>query len=176
MGGYIDSGVYSGKTVTDLTNVASKVEYAFDENKTYFAPPRRIKQFYELIDMMDELPKGTFTRGELNSFFRHRYYELLMNVSYALRTIYKAPEWMLHYGQKIRILSISEMLRNIFTARQAAKTHLKEKGTYSLARQLIIDWSTLKAMISTLSKLAVRSVLEPLGIYKLLHDIKQLLV
>lgn len=167
-GAFIHSGVSTGELFTDMTKVTSKVEYGIDINTTYFAPPRRTKQFFEQIDMLDELT-DKFSRQELDKYFSLKYYSLLTMVSYAYRTVCKAQYHAAHYGHPLVYIGIPEMIRYILKAYHDTKAHLKEKGTYSSARQRIMSYCTLKAIIQVTSKTIIRSIIEPLGIWKILH-------
>ena len=171
-GAFIHSGTVGGGFVTDKATVKSQVEFAADIQKAYFAPPRKLKQFYEQIDMINELPEGTFSRKELDGFFRSKYYTMLAHVSYWFRMWCRDPVQMVHYGQPVRHISITEMVRYILKAYHDTKSHLKEKGTYSFTRQRIMSWCTLKAIIQITSKTVIRSIIEPLGIWKILHHFR----
>ena len=170
-GAFIHSGVGLGGFATDKANVTSKVEYAVDIQKVYFAPPRKLKQFYEQIDMIDEL-EGTFSRKELDGFFRRKFYTMLAHVSYWFRMWCRDPVQMAHYGQPVRHIGVPEMIRNILKAYHDTKTHLKEKGSYTFRRQVIMSYCTLTAIIHITSKSIIRSIIEPLGIWKILHRIR----
>ena len=175
-GAFIHSGVNAGDTVTDYQKVVSKVEYAVAIEKAYFAPPRRLIQFYEQIDMIDDLPAGIFTGHELNKFFKHRYYAVLMYVSYMFRIWCKDPVQMGHYCQPVRYISFYDMFKNILRAYSETTRHLREKGRYTFSRNLIMLLCTVKAVIIVPVKLAAVSVLKPLGIWKKLRSLKYLLV
>ena len=171
-GAFVHSGVGVGGFATDKAKVVSKVEYAVEIEKTYFAPPRKLRQFYEQIDMIDELPEGTFTHKERDKYFRRKYYTMLEHVSYWFRMWCRDPVQMAHYGQPVRYIGIGEMVRNILKAHRDTKAHLKDKGTYTFTRQMIMYWCTLKAIVHISSKSAIRSIIEPLGIWKILHYIR----
>ena len=147
----------------------SQVEFAADIEKVYFAPHRKLKQFFEQIDMIDELQEGVFSRKELDGFFRSKFYTMLHHVSYWFRMWCSDPVQMAHYGQPVRYISITEMIRSIIKAYHGTKAHLKEKGSYSFRRQLIISFCTPAAIIHVTSKSIIRSIIEPLGIWKILH-------
>ena len=175
-GAFIHSGVSTGGAATDLAKVTSKVEYGIDINTTYFAPPRRTKQFFEQIDMLDELTEN-FSRQELDKYFRIKYcslkyFSLLTIVSYAYRIGCKTPYHAAHYGHPVMHIGIPEMIRNILKAYRDTKAHLKEKGSYSFRRQLIISFCTPAAIIHVTAKTIIRSIIEPLGIWKILHRIR----
>ena len=168
-GAFIHSGAGLGGFATDKAKVKSQVEYAVDIYKAYFAPARKLKQFYEQIDMIDELPAGTFTKQELDGFFREKYYTMLEHVSYWFRMWCRDPVQMAHYGQPVRYIDIPEMTRNILKAHHDTKAHLVEAGRYSSSRKMIMLWSTVKAVVHISSKSLIRSIIEPLGIWKILH-------
>ena len=169
-GAFVHSGVGVGGFATDKAKVVSKVEYALEIEKAYFAPPRKLRQFYEQIDMIDELP--TFTRREKDKFFRRKYYTMCAHVSYWFRMWCRDPVQMAHYGQPVRYIGIPEMVRNILRAYRDTKSHLKDKGTYSFTRQVIMSCCTLTAIVHISVKSAIRSIIEPLGIWKILHRIR----
>ena len=171
-GAFIHSGVVEGGFATDKSQVKSRVEYAADIEKAYFAPPRKLKQFYEQIDMIDELPAGTFTDDERDAFFKSKYTTMLEHVSYWFRMWCRDSVQMAHYGQPVRYIGIPEMVRNIFRAHRETTAHLKDKGTYTFRRRLIMYWCTAKTAIKLSVKSMIRSIIEPLGIWKILHYIR----
>ncbi len=170
-GAFVHSGIGVGGFATDKAKVVSKVEYGLNIYDTFLAPRRRQLQIYEVIDMMDEL-SGVFSASELDKYFRSKYYSMLVHVSYAFRIKCKDPIEMAHYGQPVRYIGIPEMVRNILKAHRDTKAHLKDKGTYTFTRHMIMCWCTLKAIVHISSKSAIRSIIEPLGIWKILHYIR----
>lgn len=170
-GAFIHSGVVGGGYAIDKAKVVSKVEYGLNTNDSFLAPPRRTKQFFEVVDMIDELPER-FTNIERDEYFKSRYYSLLKIVSYGCRIIFRDPVQMAHYGQPVRHISIPEMTRYILKAYRDTKAHLKEKGTYSFRRQLIMSFCTPLAIIHITTKTIIRDIIEPLGIWKILHRIR----
>ena len=168
-GAYIHSGACFGGYVTDKAKVKSTVECGMDINKTYFSPSRRTKQFYELVDMIESDLPGVFTASELDKFFKAKYTFFLENVSYWWRMWCRDPVQMAHYGQPVRYIGIPEMVRNMIQGYHDTKAHLQEKGTYTPSRRRIMLRSTAKTMIHISAKSIIRSIIEPLGIWKILH-------
>ena len=168
-GAFIHSGAGLGGFATDKAIVKSQVEFAADIQKAYFAPPRKLKQFYEQIDMIDELQAEIFTAKEQDDFFRNKFYTMLAHVSYWFRMWCRDPVQMAHYGHPVMYIGIPEMIRSILKAYHGTKAHLKEKGTYSFTSRRIMSYCTLKAIIHITSKTIIRSIIEPLGIWKILH-------
>ena len=168
-GAYIHSGACFGGYVTDKAKVKSTVECGMDINKTYFSPSRRTKQFYELVDMIESDLPGVFTASELDKFFKAKYTFFLENVSYWWRMWCRDPVQMAHYGQPVRYIGIPEMVRNMIQGYHDTKAHLQEKGTYTPSRRRIMLKSTAKTIIHISAKSIIRSIIEPLGIWKILH-------
>ena len=175
-GALIHSGVRNTGCFTDTSRVISKVEYAVDLEKTYFAPARRIKQFFEQIDMIDSLPSGTFTRKELDKFFRRKYYGMLMIISEKFRAWCREPDTMAHYGHSVKYVTIPEMIRNIIKAYHSTKDHLKTEGRYTFTRQSIMSWCTVKAAICAPIMSEARIIFRALGIYSVIRYVRNLLV
>ncbi len=119
--------------------------------------------------MLDENTAGTFTAKELDGFFRNKYYTMLAHVSYWFRMWCRDPVQMAHYGQPVRYIGIPEMTRYILKAYHDTKARLKEKGTSSFRRQLIMSFCTPIAIIHITTKSIIRSIIEPLGIWRILH-------
>ena len=172
-GAFIHSGVNIGQTtVSDLAKVVSKVEYAVDIQKVYFAPPRRIKQFYEQIDMVDELPEGTFSYKELSRYFKKRYLDVMNRVSYAFLALCRDPVNMAHYGQPLIYISIPGMVRNIISAYHEIKAYLKKEGRCTPKRQLIMKYCTARTIVFMSAKTVIQRVLDTLGIWKFLYYLR----
>ncbi|MBQ3397739.1 MAG: glycosyltransferase family 2 protein [Synergistaceae bacterium] len=168
----ICSGVNRRFMGSDLVKVKSSVECGMDISKTYFSPSRRTRQFFEQLDMVESDLQGVFTLSELDRYFKERYVFFLENVSYWWRMWNKDPELMAHYGQPIRHVSIREMARNIIQGYKDTTVHLKEKGTYTPSRRRIMLCITSWAVVRLCTKSAIKSVLEPLGVWKILHRIR----
>ena len=168
-GAYIHSGVDFGGFVTDKAKVKSTVDTSKDIYSTYFAPVRRTKQFFEQLDMIEIDLAGKFTAEELDDYFKRKYTQLLDHVSYRWRIWCRDPVQMSHYGHEVRHISIREMNRNILQAYRDTKSHIMKNGTYSHLRERIMRSVTLKKIIHVSSKSMIRSIIEPLGIWKILH-------
>ena len=168
-GAYIHSGVGLGGYASDKGKVKSTVEHGIDIHKTYFSPDRRTKQFFEQVDMIESDLHGVFTADELDRFFRAKYKFFLENVSYWWRMWCRDPVQMAHYGQPVRYIGVREMTRNMIQGYRDTKTHLQEKGTYTPARHRIMLAVTAKTIIHISTKSIIRSIIEPLGIWKILH-------
>ena len=171
------ASIHSGVRDTGcFTDVASKVEYAVDIENTYFAPTRRIKQFFEQVDMIDDLPAGTFTTKELDKFFQKKYYRMLLIISETFGAWCRNTSTMAHYGHPVRYVTIPEMTRSIIKACHETKTHLKDKGRYTISRQLITSWCTVKAIICAPVISEARIILRGLGVWSIVRYIRDLLV
>ena len=145
---FIMSGVSRGEEpVTDKTKIKSQVEFGRNIYQTYFAPARRIKQFFERIDMIELISNGAFNSYEINKYFGSGFKSLLKDVSYYWRRWCRDNEQMRHYGHEEKYIDTHEMTQNIFTAYHETKKHLREKGTYTLTKNLIMCYYVAKILI-----------------------------
>ena len=170
----IRSGVNTGGLAIDKSKIKSTVEHDIDIFKTYFAPARRLKQFYELIDMIElDLP-GMFTQSEINKYFRSKFNSMLKNVSYIWYGWCCNPVQMAHYGQEVRKVSTKEMLNNIINAYRETKEHLKEKGIYTSSKnRIMIECAVFASIYWPIRKFA-REILAPLKIWDVLIYLRKL--
>ena len=175
-GAFINSGVFYGGIVIDKTKTKSTVEHDINLFDTYFAPKRRTLQFYEFIDMVDPELAQRFTPDELNKYFGVKFYSLLENVSFWWYTNCRSPIQMAHYGQQVRYVTVSEMVRNMFNAYRDAKAHLKEKGTYTPQKDRTMRMCIAKGIpcltTKALAKHYGNKLLGPLGIWDALRVVK----
>ena len=168
-GAFIHSGVNYGGFVTNKAEKKSTVEQNRDIYKAYFAPARKTRQFFEQLDMIEKDLQGAFTQEELDKYFKHRFTTLLEHVSYWWRMWCRDAVQMAHYGYEVRHIGIPEMVRNMLKAYNDTKSHIQETGTYTPQRHNIMILCTTKAIIHVSIKSAIRAVIEPLGIWKILH-------
>ena len=166
-GAFIHSGVAYGGFVTDKAQAKSNVEQGGDIRKTYFAPARRTKQFFEQIDMVMTLKN--FSDEELDRFFAAKYFSLLDHVSYRWRIWCRDEVQMSHYGQPVTKITLAEMIRNITQAFKDTKTHLEENGMFTPARKEMMKKITARSAFHLTVKSIIRAIIEPLGIWKILH-------
>ena len=166
-GAQIHSGVAFGGFVTDKSAAKSNVERGGDIRETYFAPLRRTKQFFEHIDMVMTLKE--FTSEELDKFFENKYRSLLEHVSYRWRIWCGDAVQMSHYGQPVTKISLAEMIRNITQAFKDTKSHLEENGMFTPTRKEIMKKITARSAFHLTVKTIIRAIIEPLGIWKILH-------
>ncbi|MBQ2616249.1 MAG: hypothetical protein IJF90_05275, partial [Synergistaceae bacterium] len=66
-------------------------------------------------------------------------------------------------------IGVTEMVRNMIQGYHDVKAHLQEKGTYTPSRRRIMLKSTAKTIIHISAKSIIRSIIEPLGIWNILH-------
>ena len=139
-GAYIMSGVYQWEVLIDKVKVKSTVEHDIKNiYETYYAPSRRIKQNFEIIDMIAKDLSGVFNEKEINKIFNFRFYSIIYSVSLGWRDFCKDKNWQAHYGQEIRHVTRIEMLRNILSSYRVTMAYLKSQGLYSLSRELIMQ-------------------------------------
>ena len=177
-GAVIFSGVYSREgDFYNMKKANSTVECGKDIHDMYFAPRRKAVQTFELLDMIGLELSGTFSEADVNKYFKARFYELLGSVSLGWRWQCTSETWQAYYGQKVRHVSIREMLGNIITAYRSTKSHLQNNGTFTPSKQRVMYLCTVKAFMNVLVyfpvKSAVKKVLEPLGIWKVLKTLKR---
>ncbi|MBQ4469186.1 MAG: hypothetical protein II917_03500, partial [Synergistaceae bacterium] len=153
-GALIRSGVYlsanpfspNHEIIIDKAKVMSTVEHHKNIFEAFFSPERKTKQYFEIFDMVLIDLSQVFSVEEHNKYFRESFWRLLHRVSLGWRLWCSNPVEMAHYGQTVRYVSRFEMVQNIFKAYRDTKAHLKEKGTYSLSRQLIM-WHCVLSML-----------------------------
>ena len=173
-GASIVSGIYSRKGDFYNSKTHSTVEYAKPLFDMYYAPRRCKIHHFEFIDMIEcDLP-GVFSEEDLNRYFTAKFYSLLGSVSIGwYLTSNNGSEY---YGQPPRKVTMREMFRNILDAYRSTKTHLKEKGIFTRAKQRIMYSCTAKAMVKVFLfvsvKLQAKKILAPLGIWELLRRLK----
>lgn len=147
----IKSGVFlHEEPVIDKTLVKSAVDLKTDLYGTFFAPARRLKQFYERIDIIAN--DYDFSAYERNKFFGNKFKAVMKDVSVWWRTACKDREFMAHYGHETRDISRSEMIRNIFTAYKEVKAHLKDTNTYTYTKQVIMYYYVFRVLMRTVLK------------------------
>ena len=149
-GAYINSGVYKIEVVTDTVEQKSTVENGIDIDETFYAPPKRTAHFFRMIDLIDS--DNIFTHDDKDKYFCERFRALLSHVSLTLRAYCKNPQWQAHYGQKVRHIGMFEMIRNIFRAHRESIKHLKEKGSYTVARKNIMRKNVVKYIAHSSAK------------------------
>ena len=175
-GASISSGLYYFDFVIDKSKIKSTVEHDVDIYTTYFAPSRRTLQFYEFIDMIEPELSGLFTEEELNRYFARKFNSLLDNVSRLWYLWLRDPVQMAHYGQSVRYVTISEMVQNILNAYYDTKTHLKEKGIYTPAKEEIMSKEAVKAIFYSpfiaMLRYYTKKAFAPLGIWKIMRFLR----
>ena len=157
--------------IIDMAKIKSTVESGKSLYDMFCAPRRRTVLFFELMDIAEPELSQRFNEYEVNKYIGAKFLELLNYVSITWHISCRNHEWQAHYGQKIKHISISEMIRNIFTARHDALVHLKEKGIYTPSRQRIMNYCMIKIIV----KIFMYRLLEPLGICAVLMKIKHLI-
>ena len=158
--------------IIDYTKIKSTVEHGGNLYDMYYAPRRRTIQYLEIIDLIDSLEPGTFSPSDINSCFRTKFWSILESVSWSWRAACSNYERQSHYGQKVWHIGRLEILRNIFTAYRTVKAHLKDKGTYSPSRQVIMYLCMARMLAYLPAKNTTKKILEPLGIWKVLKAAK----
>ena len=172
-GASIMSGVFVYPSLLiDYVKIKSTVEHGMNPYDMYYAPRRRTLQYLEMIDLIDSLKPGTFPVSDVNKFFRTKFWSILWAVSWGWRAACRNYEWQSHYGQKVRHVGRLEMLRNLLMAYSTVKAHIKEKGSYTLRRQVIMYLCIAKILVYIPAKKAAKKILEPLGIWKVLKAAK----
>ena len=180
-GASIRSGVYYwGEFLIDFTQIKSTFDVSKDTSNLFFAPKRLIRQYSEMIDLLDELNE-VFNMQERDKFFRQKFYALLLGVSIGYRVACVYDLHCKHYGFDARHVTLREMLQNIFTAYRQMKEHLMERATYTRRRNFMMCHDVAKLVIYYLPKYLIYSsvrqyaqkILEPLGIWQLLKRVKQ---
>ena len=131
----------------------------------YYAPRRRTIHILEIIDMLPDI----FNEAEKNKYLKKFFTSLLSGVSYVWKRWCRKDNQ--YYGQKARHVSLAEMMRNIFTAYHATVRHLKNKGTYTDRKNIIMKCCIVKVILEVL----LRCSLESLGIWSVLRYIKHLI-
>ena len=175
-GASIMSNVYHwGDFLIDFTRVKSTFDVNKDTSNIFFSPKRQTKQYRELIDMIDELDE-VFSVQERDKFFSQKIYALLRGVSIGYREACVYEQNCKHYGFEPRHVPVLEMVQNIFRAYRHVKAHLREKGTYTRRRDLIMYNCIAKTVIyllKVLTRRGAKKVLEPLGVWQLLKRVKE---
>ncbi len=132
-GAVLRSGVYRGEIV--MANMKSQVENGGDISELYYAPARRIKQFFEFVDMIDDT--GKFTRYQCNRYYREKFRDLLVSITKAWKSACENEWWQSHYGQNVRNVNRREMFGNVIQAVKKSAEYFRAKGTYSFSRMMI---------------------------------------
>lgn len=157
--------------IIDMMKIKSTVENGKSLYDMFCAPRRRTVLFFELMDMTEPKLSQRFNEDEMNKYVGAKFLELLNYVSVTWYISCRNHEWQAHYGQKIKHVSISEMIRNIFNAHHDALVHLKEKGIYTPSRQRIMNHCMIKVIVKTFTY----RILELVGIWAVLMKIKHLI-
>lgn len=147
-GASINSGIYRGEMLIDQSRIKSTVEHGTKNIlDAYYAPTRRTRQFFEQIDMIDELD-GKFNALEKNLYFHNKFYTLLQSVSTWWRRACGDHTWQNHYGQEVQQVTMREMISNIITAHEEVTQHLRDKGCYTLTRQALMLIAMTRKIVS----------------------------
>ena len=142
-GAEIKSGVFQDEIVIDYAKKKSSVENDKDIFDSYYSPPRRTKQFFELIDMIDEL-KQNFTQHERDKYFHAKFNELLLAVTKAWRGLCADPDWQAHYNQPVRVVTRREMFGNIIQAVHDVREYLQANKNFNFSRNFSMKILALK--------------------------------
>lgn len=180
-GAYIMSGLYFyyDPRLIEFSEVRSGTDKSKNVFDSYFAPARCIKQHLELIDMIDGDCPRIFALAEADRYLASAIMELLYNITLRWRNRCDDESWMFHYGHSTRHVSIREMLTNVLTARRTVESHLRDKGTLTLKRRVIICVcgivATMRYIVYHTAKRGAKKILEPLGIWPFFKFLKRLI-
>ena len=168
-GASIMSGVYKQGLYSPLINrakIQSTVESGKNIYDMYYAPRRKAVHYHEIIDMIDDTEPRTFSQPEKDKFFGQKFRSLLNEVSFRWWSNCRDAVWQAHYGQKVKRVSVCEMVRNILTAYRDTKAHLDEKGTLTPARLKIMRRCVPVMIVYAPMKCFAKAVLVPLGFWE----------
>ena len=173
----INSGVWRKyEQIINMSERKSSVESGLTSiYNTYYAPARRTKQFFEILDMVDVDLYGKFTDSELDRYFALKFDYVLWLVGYRWKELCKSKKWQEHYGQTVRKVGILELFNNILNEYSSTKNHLFEKNRYTYSRQLImyiiLAFGLFKTFIYYPFKDTAKKILTPIGVWKILKKI-----
>lgn len=177
-GAFISSGLNYGGFVLDKAKIKSTVEHDKNLFDMYFSPKRRTMQFYEMLDIVDPVLADRFTPEELNKYFSAKFISLLDNVSAVWYFTCRDNVQMAHYGQKVRYVTVREMIGNMLQAYRDAKAHIIENSTYTPKKERTmrmclakcIPYLTTYAVVKYYSK----KLLTPLGVWEIMKFCKSI--
>ena len=176
-GASIVSGIYSREGDFYYRNSHSTVEYGGPVLDTYYAPRRGTIHAFELIDMVEVDLPGLFPEDGINRYFKGHITKLMRGVSIGWYTIGNIGSE--YYGQPPIKVTMRDAFMNIIDAYHNTEAHLKEKGIFTPAKHRIMYICMVKTMVRTFRyviymsvKRTAKKILTPLGIWKILHNIK----